>query len=293
MVNALKITLEPYRNQLSYREEFPLANGPRRIDCLIKRQANAPPIDLPIAAIFRQYNIIDYKSPHESMNVQNFYKVLSYAYSLPDFFHDDNILTETTISLVSNHYLEKLTQHLKQQSASSADSFSKDNPKKLIEKIIPGLYHIHMDRPHPFPMQIIVLPELPPEDYFWLHCLQRDLLKDPAVCALGNKYRGHKDDPLYQSVLDAIICANITGDKEGNNAMCDALYELFHDELLENWADGKSVGITEGEARGKSIGQNRISQLILKLISDNRNDEIPQMASNPEYCDLLLKQYNL
>ena len=146
-----------------------------------------------------------------------------------------------------------------------------------------------MDRPHPFPMQIIVLPDLPPKDYFWLHCLQKDLLKDPAVSELGSRYREHKDDPLYQSVLDAIIRANIQRDKEGNNAMCDALYELFHDELLKNWADGKSVGITEGEARG----QSRISQLILKLISDNRNDEIPQMASNPEYCDLLLKQYNL
>lgn len=86
--------------------------GTRRIDCLIEKEANSPPIPSPIAAKFRRYNLIDYKSPNESMNIENFYKVLSYAYSLPEHLHDISVLDNLTISLVSHRFPRNLAKQL-------------------------------------------------------------------------------------------------------------------------------------------------------------------------------------
>ena len=63
--------------------------------------------------------------------------------------------------------------------------------------------------------------------------------------------------------------------------MCDALYELFADQLVQNRNDGR----VEGE--------NRISSLILKLISDNRTSDIERVAADPTYRQILINEYHL
>ena len=83
--------------------------------------------------------------------------------------------------------------------------------------------------------------------------------------------------------------------------MCDALYELFADQLdqrhQEGITEGISQGIRQGISQGISQGINQgISQsmdLILKLISDNRSSEIERVASDPVYRQLLIKEYHL
>ena len=75
--------------------------------------------------------------------------------------------------------------------------------------------------------------------------------------------------------------------------MCDALYELFADQLTQNRNAGRSEGLAEGRIKGRSEGENRISNLILKLISDNRSSDIERIAADPVYRQTLINEYHL
>lgn len=318
-IAGLKVEFEAFKDILSIESEYTLTKNPRRLDALIIKKDNIP-IDSPIAASFLHYNIIDYKSPAESMNITNFYKVLSYTYSLPDFFHLDNILTETTITLVSHSFPVKLVHHLRENILHQSES--------PLEKVIPGLYHINMKGHFLFPIQLVVLPDLPPEEYLWLHCLGKHLNADWPLSELSRAYAQHKNEEPYQTIMNAIIRANLTA-KEDIELMCEALYELFADELIkyknEGIQIGKEAGVQigekngekrgikigekngekrgieigekNGEKRGIEIGEkngeNLLSNLILKLISDNRSSEIEQVAADPDYRAALMKQYHL
>lgn len=285
---GLEVELEAYQDSLTFENEYTLNKKSRRLDLLITKLPGSPPIDSPIAASFLHYNLVDYKSPAQSMNVTNFYKVLSYAYSLPDQFHSDNVLTEMTITLACHSFPVKLIRHIRENIL-----HQKESP---LEKIIPGLYHINMKGYFPFPFQLVILPQLPPEAYLWLHCLGKQLDANSPLTELGKAYNPHKNEEPYQTIMNAIIRANLIK-KEDADIMCEALYELFADELVKYKNDGIRIGEKNGEKRGILIGEKNgetnLSNLILKLISDNRSSEIERVAADPDYRTVLMKQYHV
>lgn len=61
--------------------------------------------------------------------------------------------------------------------------------------------------------------------------------------------------------------------------MCDALRELFAEELEEEYQAGES----EGRREGRLEGRVEFSRLILKLTELGRTDDIIKAAENPEY----------
>ncbi len=133
------------------------------------------------------------------------------------------------------------------------------------------------------PVQLIVLTQLDPSEYLWLSCLSKHITKDTPLQSLRQAYEPHQNNPLYQTIMDAIIRSNLS--EEGESLMCDALYELFADQLAQNRNAGRSEGCAEGE--------NRISNLILKLISDNRSSDIERIAADPVYRQVLINEYHL
>lgn len=272
-VSGLKIELEEYQDILEFQPEYALNSGPRRIDCLVTKAPGSPPISSPIGNYFRQYNLFDYKGPEDTMSVQNYYKVLSYVYSLPEYLAASDILEHLTVTLVSHSFPRKLINFLEQKEL------------KALEKIIPGLYNISNRE---FPMRLVILPQLPKEEYLWLHSLTNHLTAATPVADLRQAYARHKDDPDYQNFLTNFIRANLAA-KGSEELMCEGLYELFHDELIAR----ESRGEARGREQGLISGTQRMSRLILKLNSENRNDDILKAASDAKYCNSLLKQYNL
>lgn len=75
--------------------------------------------------------------------------------------------------------------------------------------------------------------------------------------------------------------------------MCEALYELFADELVKCKNEGIRIGRKDGEKHGIQTGEKNFSNLILRLISDNRQSEIERAAAEPDYRAALMKQYHL
>ena len=129
------------------------------------------------------------------------------------------------------------------------------------------------------PVQLIVLTQLDPSEYLWLSCLSKHITKDTPLQSLRQAYEPHQNNPLYQTIMDAIIRSNLS--EEGESLMCDALYELFADQLAQCHNDGIKQGV------------NQSMTLIRKLIADNRSSDIERIAADPVYRQTLINEYHL
>ena len=75
----LQIEFREEKENLKFEREYLLSSKPMAIDVLIIKKKIAEPIHKNIGKIFRQYNIIEYKSPSDSLSVDDFYKVYGYT----------------------------------------------------------------------------------------------------------------------------------------------------------------------------------------------------------------------
>ena len=111
---ALQIELEDEAEYLEFEPEHLLSKKPMQIDVLVKNEKDVK-IKKNIGRIFRQYNIIEYKSPDDKLNIDDFYKTYGYAclYKSETGDVDQIPATELTITFVCYHYPVKMLQKLK------------------------------------------------------------------------------------------------------------------------------------------------------------------------------------
>ena len=95
-------------------------------------------IEKNIAAIFREVNILEYKSPGDYVSITDFYKVYGYACLYASL--ENSSVTGMTITFVGGHYPRKLLNHLRKIR------------KYAVDEISPGIYTVHGDV---LPIQII------------------------------------------------------------------------------------------------------------------------------------------
>ncbi|MDR1316091.1 MAG: hypothetical protein LBK13_04375, partial [Spirochaetales bacterium] len=107
---AISMDLEPWKDVLEFKFEYELTTGPLKIDVLVIRKLTADPIKGNIATLFREYNILEYKSPEDYISVDNFYKVYGYACFYASLSSKN--IDSLTISLVGSRYPKELLRHL-------------------------------------------------------------------------------------------------------------------------------------------------------------------------------------
>lgn len=78
-VNAMKLELLANEKDFEYEDEHLIANRAQRIDLLIIKKIRTVRIVNEVGAIFDKYNIVEYKSPEDSLTLGDFYKVLGYT----------------------------------------------------------------------------------------------------------------------------------------------------------------------------------------------------------------------
>ena len=132
-----------------------------------------------------------------------------------------------------------------------------------------GIYYLTGDA---IPMQLLITRELTQEENFWLKNLRMDLKAGREIQNIVAKNRHSKD---YAAVMDLITRANWK-EMEVERKMCDALRELFAEELKEE----NERGMEQGMERGIHL-----TKLIFKLSAQGSSAE--EIA---EKCDLPLKQ---
>ena len=111
-----------------------------------------------------------------------------------------------------------------------------------IEQLDKGIYYLTGDI---FPMQLIVTSNISEKNNLWLKELTNEIKSDNEVDTLVREYQKHENEELYKSVMNVIIRANNKKFEEAKN-MCEALIELFKDELKEGYERGIEHGIEQG-----------------------------------------------
>ena len=118
-------------------------------------------------------------------------------------------------------------------------------------KVEEGIYYIQGGY---FPMQLIFTSELSKELNFWLRNLTNRLKEITEAKRVLTEYYKHKDDMLYDAVMNVITRANSKIFEEGEE-MCEAFFEL------------KNVQAKFEEARKESENLGKRNTL-LELLKD-------------------------
>ena len=227
---ALQIELEDEAEYLEFEPEHLLSKKPMQIDVLVKNEKTVK-IKKNIGRIFRQYNIIEYKSPDDKLNIDDFYKTYGYAclYKSETGGIDEIPATELTITLVCYHYPVKMLQKLEQEK------------NLIIDNVESGIYYFLGDS---IPIKLIVIPKLSKENNYWLNNLRNDLKSGGEIRNFIEQYGKKKNSKLYQALADTIMRANWKELKE-ERKMCEALRDLFADDLRKSREEGRIEGKIE------------------------------------------------
>ena len=195
-VEAIRLELDEYRGKLEFHEEFRLSKEPLKIDCVIIKKAKDLVIKKNIAAIFRDVNLVEYKSPVDTVSITDFYKVYGYACIYASF--ENNPITNMTISFVLSRNPVKLLRHLKKIRS------------YIVEETIPGIYNVIGDI---LPIQIIDSSRLPDDENLWLKSL-RKRLDSRTVIHLSNEIARQGKTACIQTYIDVISRANVHAIRE-------------------------------------------------------------------------------
>lgn len=255
---AMRLEMKQEADCLDYVNEYNLNMKPLEIDLLIVKKEKQHTVGNEIGRIFRKYNILEYKSPDDELNMDTFYKGNGYACLFKAYGAvagpgiDSIEARQITISFIRARKPVKLMKKL------AEEGWTIQNPCR-------GIYHIS-GRGF-FPVQIVVTKELSDKEHIWLKAISGGITLRTAeeLVIQSQNLSSRKEKLLADSVLDISVRANkgIYGKlkKEGTE-MCEALQELMADELAESREEGiregrrkgKEEGIREGRRKGKEEG---------------------------------------
>ena len=113
---ALQIELGEEAKYLTFEPEHLLSKKPMQIDVLVKNEKKVK-IRKNIGRIFRQHNIIEYKSPEDHLNIDDFYKVYGYTCIYKTEVEKVNQIPaeELTITFVCYHYPRQMLRNLQNE----------------------------------------------------------------------------------------------------------------------------------------------------------------------------------
>ncbi|MBT9775052.1 3-isopropylmalate dehydrogenase [Clostridium sp. MCC353] len=263
---ALQLELDEDRPYLSFLEEYNLSKKPLQMDTLIIKQKPDHVVAKSIGRIFRQFNVVEYKSPEDYVSINDFYKVMGYACIYQS--NTKKVMEippeELTVSFVCSCYPAVLIKHLEEMYRIG------------LRMEYEGIYYVDGLM---FPMQILITNRLPKEEYIWLSRLGKNLELKEDIEPLARAYKGNETDPLYQAVMDLIIRANWEKYEEVRD-MCEALRELFADELAEREERGLERGLENGIERGTRL--KLISIVRKKLEKGLSASEIAELLEEEE-----------
>ncbi len=97
-------------------------------------------------------------------------------------------------------------------------------------------------------------PELSIKENYWIQNLRTDLKAGGEIRSLMKKYEKNRKSKDYESVMDLITRANWK-QMEEEKKMCDALKELFAEELKEADARGRAEGMEHGKIEGLHLAK--------------------------------------
>ncbi len=137
-----------------------------------------------IGRIFRQYNIIEYKSPEDDLDIDDFTRPMH----TPVFTKSDTETVdlipadELTITFVCYHYPRNMLRKLEQ------------DRKFSVEQQDSGIYYLVGDA---IPIQLVIVPKLSKEHNYWLNNLRNDLKAGSEIKNFIESYSKNQKTQSY------------------------------------------------------------------------------------------------
>jgi hypothetical protein len=236
--------LYEYRDVLSFEFERPLTSEPLRIDAVVIKKKPGVVIKKNIASIFKGHNIVEFKSPEDSLAVEDFHKVMAYAH----------LYSATTAGVEAADVTATFTVTKRPREVLK---YLREAYGYEVEERWSGVYIITGDV---LAMQIIESKKLSAGENLWLKSL-REGVDRKAVEEVFNAGKVMKGGGApMKAFMYMFMKANYEQVKEvmkmSDMAVLDALFEEVG--LASLWvARGEAQGEKIGEARGEKIGEVR------------------------------------
>ena len=263
-VEAIQLELEDFKDSLEFYPEYQLTSEPLRIDCIIIKKVKETIITKNIAAIFREINIMEYKSPDDYVSVADFYKV--YGYSCLYAALEKVPINCLTISFIESHNPKELFRHFRQIRGYK------------VEESNPGIYTVKGDI---LPIQVIDSRWLSESDNLWLKSLNKQL-EARTILKISNEVKQQGKAAHLQAFISVIAKANAHAIKEAINMRKET---LTLDEVFEQTGMAARWEAKAKEREALTIAQNMINLgLPMEIV-------ISATKLDPEKLKMLLSPY--
>lgn len=269
-IAAMNLEMADSRDGLRFDREHNLNVKPLAIDLLITKTKTGISIGNEIGRIFRGHNILEYKDPEDSLNIDVFFKTEGCACLYKSYGETVNAIKENdvTITLVRDTKPDGLFTYFKEHGYQVSNPFS-------------GIYYITGNIP--FPAQIVVSKELKPELHVWLRALSGRLEKQDFQNLLERtrQLNGKLDREYAEAVLEVAFRANIQIIKElmGDVSMSEEFLEIvkpiIEPQILLREQNALEKGIIKGAVdtlRDFGRKDDEIKTIIMQKYSLTEND---------------------
>lgn len=247
-VSAMELELKKDKNKLEFHREYNLNTKPLQIDLLVIKKDVVAELSNEIGKIFKGYNIIEYKSPDDDLNIDTFYKTQAYAglYKAAGEAVNERKAKDITVSIIRESKPVKLFKILKSENVQITMPYK-------------GIYYINNGIAI-FPTQIIVTKELSDKGHTWIKSLSSNMQMSGMKTLLNEtaKLKSDYEKELADSILEVTLRANssLVEKLRGDGDMSGALLELVEPLILEREKNAEQKGILGAVDALRSFGHS-------------------------------------
>jgi hypothetical protein len=261
---ALRLELEEYKDALSFEAERQLSAEPLIIDVVIVRKLAGVRIEKSIGRLFRERNIIEYKSPEDTLTAWDVHKGLAYSHL---YMSQERVgVGEVTLTFVSGRRPRKALEYMERECGLEREEMEAG---------------IHWLRGGDVAMQVIDTRRLDEEGNGWLCGLRRGLGAERLARVL-ERSRGRLEEGGMGAYLYAVLEANAEALKEVREMKGGYTLEKFVEEagLAAKWRNqglekGMERGIAQGMERGIAQGMEKgIMQVARAMLRKRLPEEL-------------------
>jgi len=225
---ALQLELHEYEDALVFKKEHELSKEALRMDTLVIKKIKNVQIDKNIGKIFKNHNIVEYKSEKDNFSFWDYQKILGYAFIYSSF--EKVQMSEMTISISLTIFPRELVKTLEAERGFTVQDEGN------------GIYYIHGEI---VPIQILESKNLSEDENLFLRNLRSNLSGEDMLKTLKS-YKERKPLDAKNVFLDRIVKANPSAFMEAMN-MSEAVKEIFlegaekYGWLEDKFADKKQI----------------------------------------------------
>lgn len=232
---GLRYELDGYTDQLQIETEHQLSKEALRIDMLVIKKAKELEIEKNIGRIFKEHNIIEYKSPSDYLSISDYNKVKGYAYLYSAF---ENI---TPQQITVTFIVPEINDSLK--------SYLLDIEGFEIDSVDDGILYI---KDSSFSVQVIEQRKLSVDKNLFVATLNKAVTAVNLSKLLNELSRQNvtfKNNPF----VEVVTRANPKTFKEAVKMQAEQTFEEVVREL------GAEIGLTDNMHRMKEIAKKMLN----------------------------------